>query len=139
MRIHLAAFTLAFLAAGLSAAPAADYSGPVRHHRHYSAFGRASVGECVRTRVETIGTVPGSSASPVIRYRDGVIQDFDGGMLGQTETRPGDPIQLCLVSFTRDCGTVFENELPGRTYATGNLRTGAAWTSPDIRSSCAVR
>ena len=61
---------------------------------------------------------------------------YDADSLGHTESRPGDPIQLCLVSFTRDCG---EADLPGRTYATGNLRTGAAWTLPDVRSSCVVR
>ena len=97
---------------------------------------RAAVGECVRTQVETIGPLPGGA--PVIRYRDGVIQDYDSGMLGQIDTRPGDPIKLCLVSFTRDCGSIFADEQPGRTYATGNLRTGAAWTSPDLRSSCAA-
>jgi hypothetical protein len=116
---------------------AADYSGPVhRVHRYHGP--RANVGDCVRTRVEAIGPLPGGS-TPVIRYTDGVLQDYDGGMLGQTETRPGDPIKLCLVAFTRDCGVVFADDRPGRTYATGNLRTGAAWTSPDIRSSCTAR
>ncbi|MBE7220557.1 MAG: hypothetical protein INR64_18975 [Caulobacteraceae bacterium] len=88
----------------------------------------------MRTRVEQIGPVAGGA--PVIRYADGVIQAYDGGMEGQATTRPGDPIKLCLVSFTRDCGSFFPDDQPGRTYATGNLRTGAAWTSPDVRSSC---
>ena len=113
---------------------AADYSGPYRHHRSYNP--RGVIGECVRTRVGEIGAVPAAPGVPAIRYVDGVVQAYDGGMLGHVKTRPGDPIQLCLVSFSRDCG---ENTLPGRTYATGNLRTGAAWTLPDIRSSCRVR
>ena len=122
---------------GAGASQAADYPG--YHHVIHRVHGpRAAVGDCVRTRVEAVGPLPGGS-SPVIRYADGVLQDYDGGMLGQAETHPGDPIKLCLVSFTRDCGLVFDDERPGRTYATGNLRTGAAWTSPDIRSSCAAR
>lgn len=116
-----------------SGALAADYTGPYRHHRSYNP--RAFIGECVRTRVAEIGSPPAATA-PVIHYVDGVVQDYDSGMLGHVETRPGDPIQLCLVSFSRDCG---EEDLPGRTYATGNLRTGAAWTLPDVRSSCTVR
>jgi hypothetical protein len=135
MRIGLVLGVVAGLAAwSVGAAEAADYAGPYRHHRFAH---RATIGDCVRTRVEAIGPLPGGV--PVIRYRDGVIQDYDSGMLGQIDTRPGDPVKLCLVAFTRDCGTVFADEQPGRTYATGNLRTGAAWTSPDIRSSCAAR
>ena len=135
MHVRLAlGMVAAFMALGVGEGRAADYAGPSRYD---SRGERAAIGECVRTRVEAIGPLPGGA--PIIRYRDGVIQDYDGGMLGQIETRPGDPIQLCLVSFTRDCGAVFEDEQPGRTYATGNLRTGAAWTSPDIRSSCAAR
>jgi hypothetical protein len=132
-------FALAMAATALGAGPgrAADYAGPAYGRYHHHGL-RATVGECVRTRVESIGPLPGGS-SPVIRYTDGVLQDYDGGMLGQAETRPGDPIKLCLVAFTRDCGEVFSDERPGRTYATGNLRTGAAWTSPDVRSSCATR
>ena len=91
----------------------------------------------MRTRVADIAAEPGSTSPAAIRYRDGVIQAFDSDMLGHVETRPGDPIKLCLVSFTRDCGD--DDPLPGRTYATGNLRTGAAWTLPDVRSSCRVR
>ncbi len=130
----LAAGALLLSSLALTGVQAADYAGPAHHYRYHGRR-HASIGDCVRTRVDVIGTAPGSS-EPVIRYRDGVIQAFDSGMLGQTETKPGDPIQLCLVSFVRDCG---EDDLPGRTYAVGNLRTGAAWTSPDVRSSCAVR
>lgn len=137
MRKRLAAGLMAATALVGGPAWAADYPG-YAHRAHRFHGPRAAVGDCVRTRVEAIGPLPGGS-SPVIRYRDGVLQSFDGGMLGQAETRPGDPIQLCLVAFTRDCGVVFADEQPGRTYATGNLRTGAAWTSPDIRSSCATR
>lgn len=134
MRIRMVLGMVAGLvASGVGAARAADYDG--RYHRHRFAH-RAAVGDCVRTRVETIGPLPGGA--PVIRYADGVLQDYDGDMLGQIETRPGDPMRLCLVAFTRDCGTVFADEQPGRTYAAGNLRTGAAWTAPDIRSSCAA-
>jgi hypothetical protein len=140
MRAHrVAGFALAVLTAqmlGTGLGRAADYDGPRHHYRQ--ASGRAWIGECVHTRVASIGAVPGGASAPVIRFSDGVIQDYDSGMLGHIETRPGDPIQLCLVSFTRDCGTIIADEQPGRTYATGNLRTGAAWTLPDLRSSCAA-
>lgn len=138
MRLHViaAGVSLALSCFLSSLTQAADHPGSWRHHVGAAHGFRGSVGECVRTRVDTIGQAAAGGSSPVIHYRDGVIQEYDGGMLGQTETRPGDPIQLCLVSFTRDCG---ENDLPGRTYAVGNLRTGAAWTSPDVRSSCAAR
>jgi hypothetical protein len=134
----VAGLTLSILSAGFGSAEAADYAGRLNYHAGHRHHLRASVGTCVRTRVESVGAIPGPSeaAMPVIRYRDGVIQAYDGDMLGHQETRPGDAIQLCLVSFTRDCD---EDELPGRTYATGNLRTGAAWTLPDVRSSCSVR
>ncbi len=124
---------LAVVACGASASLAADYDGPYRWHGYRHNF-RASIGTCVRTRVAEVGPSPAGAAA--IRYTDGVIQEYDSGMLGHSETRPGDPIQLCLISFSRDCG---EADLPGRTYATGNLRTGAAWTLPDIRSSCSAR
>jgi hypothetical protein len=118
-------------------AMAADYTGHRVWHRHWRHHGfGADVGTCVRTRVAGFGTTPGETAPAVIRYTDGVLQAYDSDMLGHQETRPGDPIQLCLVSFTRDCG---DADLPGRTYATGNLRTGAAWTLPDVRSSCRAR
>lgn len=129
-----AAVALQFL--GTVPSSAADYNGPYRD-RHYGGR-RASVGDCVQTRVETIGVPPGGS-TPVMRFSDGVVEEYDAGMLGQQETRPGDPIQLCLVAFTRDCGLVFADDQPGRTYATGNLRTGAAWTQPDLRSRCVAR
>ena len=54
-------------------------------------------------------------------------------MQGHLETRNGDPVKLCLVAFTRECD---DDDFPGRTYATGNLRTGAAWTLPDVRRDC---
>jgi hypothetical protein len=134
MRVSLWTAGLVIAAMGIQGALAADYDGPYRH-RHWRGHNfRAVIGTCVRTRVAAIGTGPAGPGA--IRYRDGVVQEYDGGMLGHVETRPGDPIQLCLVSFSRDCG---EDELPGRTYATGNLRTGAAWTLPDIRSSCSIR
>lgn len=126
-----------FAIGGAAGAQAADYDGPYRHHHYRHHTLRGYIGECVRTRVAAIGAPP-AAATPVIQYADGVVQSYDSGMLGHTETRPGDPIQLCLVSFTRDCG-LFEDARPGRTYATGNLRTGAAWTLPDARSSCAAR
>jgi hypothetical protein len=135
MRARLILGAMAVVMLGAGSGRAADY--PAHRYYRYGDF-RAAIGECVRTRVEAIGPLPGGS-SPVIRYRDGVLQDYDSGMLGQAGTRPGDPIKLCLVAFTRDCGVVFPDERAGRTYATGNLRTGAAWTSPDIRSSCAAR
>ena len=134
MRSTAWAAVLALLLCGAVGAQAADYAGPARV-RH-SAGPRAAIGQCLRTRVLDIVAQPGSPAPAAIRYRDGVIQAYDADLLGHTETRPGDPIQLCLVSFTRDCDDTF---LPGRTYATGNLRTGAAWTLPDIRSSCQGR
>ena len=128
----MATVGVAMMATG---ALAADYAGP-RHHGYRHGGLRGVIGTCVRTRIAAIGPATPADASPLIRYRDGVIQAYDADSLGHTESRPGDPIQLCLVSFTRDCG---EADLPGRTYATGNLRTGAAWTLPDVRSSCVVR
>ena len=118
-----------------SGALAADYVGSRHGYRHHGMV-RGAIGACVRTRVEAVGAIPGAAPDPLIRYTDGVIQAYDTDLLGHVETVPGDPIQLCLISFTRDCG---EEDLPGRTYATGNLRTGATWTLPDVRSSCAVR
>ena len=135
MRIRLVLRIVAGLTiSGIVGAQAADYDGAYRRHR---VGHRAAIGECVRTRVDAIGPLPGGA--PAIRYHDGVVQAYDGDMTGQAETRQGDPVQLCLVAFTRECGTVLPDDQPGRTYATGNLRTGAAWTAPDIRSSCVAR
>ena len=124
MRATVWMMVMAGAACAASGALAADYAGP-RHHLHRHGWVRGAIGACVRTRVAEIGVPGGSGTTPLIRYADGVIQAYDDGMLGHTESKPGDPIQLCLVRFTRDCGA---EDLPGRTYATGNLRTGAAWT-----------
>lgn len=132
MRSTLCVAGLLLMALG-SGARAADYAGPYRHHHRYGA-GPAAIGTCVRTRVATIAAP--AQAVPALQFTDGVVQGFDGDLLGHVETRAGDPIQLCLVSFTRDCG---DDDVAGRTYATANLRTGAAWTLPDLRASCPVR
>ena len=129
MRKALAAMAGLLVACGSSWALAADYAGsPARHGRGHRL--PTEIGACVRTRVAQVGAV---QSGPLIAFEDGVVEAFDIGIAGHETTQPGDPAQLCLVSYTRDCR---ENEQAGRTYATGNLRTGAAWTLPDIRSSC---
>lgn len=99
-----------------------------RHGRHRGHL-PVPVGTCLRTRV--VEARLGPDASALLRYSNGIVQISDAQ--GVTETRPGDPIKLCLVARTQECG---DDAAPGRTFAAGNLRTGAAWTSADARMGC---
>lgn len=99
-----------------------------RHGRHMG-HSRVPVGTCLRTRVVEAG--PGPDGTALFRYANGIVQVSDAQ--GAADTRPRDPIKLCLVARTQDCG---DDAAPGRTFAAGNLRTGAAWTSADARMGC---
>jgi len=48
-------------------------------------------------------------------------------------SRPGDHVRLCLVSFLADCP---QGDDRGKTYAAENLRTHGRWRKPDASHMC---
>ena len=127
VRIVRAAGLFAALAA--FAAPAAA-AGVPKH-----------VGQCVRTAVKGVSTrlVGGSNDEPVagsgsaISFANGGYQVSYDQLPAVDSSRPGDPVEMCLVSIPSDCPP---GDARGREYRTTNLRTHKSWRLPDFEHSC---
>jgi hypothetical protein len=93
------------------------------------------VGQCAQTIVKTVGTrldgTPGSGSA--IEYADGGSQVSYDQVPGIDDSRPGDPIKLCLVSAPQGCPAGDDR---GKVYAGTNLRTGETWSEADSEHSC---
>jgi hypothetical protein len=119
-------------------------------HRHqlplaavllFAASGAASaeplptrVGDCASTTIKEVGTrldMPGSGSA--LRFENG------GGQVGYDtipaidQSRPGDPVRVCLVSVPRNCP---KGDDRGRVYRTTNLRTHQNWELADSAHMC---
>jgi hypothetical protein len=99
------------------------------------------VGQCVRTTVKSVETrlAGGSNNQPVagsgsaISFANGGYQVSYDQLPAVDSSRPGDPVEMCLVSIPRDCPP---GDARGREYRTTNLRTHKAWRLPDSEHSC---
>ena len=99
------------------------------------------VGQCVTTTVRKVETrlTDGAANRPVlgsgsaIEFEDGGYQVSYDQERAVDRSRPGDPVQLCLVAVPENCPPGDER---GRMYRATNLRTHGAWTLPDSEHSC---
>ncbi|MGA2795469.1 MAG: hypothetical protein ABSE69_18495 [Roseiarcus sp.] len=99
------------------------------------------VGQCVKTTVKSVETrlVDGSTNQPVagsgsaISFVNGGYQVSYDQLPAVDSSRPGDPVEMCLVSIPRDCPPGDDR---GREYRTTNLRTQKSWRLPDSEHSC---
>jgi hypothetical protein len=98
------------------------------------------VGQCVTTRVERVETrlldgsnqpVPGSG-SAIVFVNGGYQVSYDQ-IPAVDASRPGDTVNICLVSIPQGCPP---GDHRGREYKTTNLRTKGSWTLPDAEHSC---
>jgi hypothetical protein len=95
----------------------------------------ASVGECVQTTVQQVGTrlegTPGSGSA--ISYANGGSQVSYDQVPGIDSSQAGDAIKLCLVSLPQNCPPGDDR---GKVYSATNLRTGQTWSEADSEHSC---
>jgi hypothetical protein len=98
------------------------------------------VGQCVTTRIKTIGSrleeaggqaIPDSGSS--VAYANGVYQVDYSVIPGVVRSHVGDPVRLCVASLPRRCP---KNDHRGIIYSAQNLRTGARWSAPDSEHAC---
>jgi hypothetical protein len=101
----------------------------------------ARVGQCTQTTIAKIGTrledgstgrpVPGSGSA--VNFANGGYQVSYDMIPAISQSRPGDPVEMCLVSIPRDCPP---GDNRGREYKTTNLRTRQSWRLPDSQHGC---
>lgn len=105
------------------------------------------LGDCIITKIDWVGTrveAPApESLSPAYggRFDPGSQLTFNNGarqvgyetVSAIKESRKGDPIRVCLISFPRHCP---KGDNRGRVYRTTNLRTRKSWTLPDSQHRC---
>ena len=93
------------------------------------------VGQCVETRVKEVSTrlenTPGSGSA--IDFENGGYQVSYEQIPAVDNSRPGDPVTMCLVSIPRGCPP---GDKRGREYRTTNKRTGQSWKLPDAEHMC---
>jgi uncharacterized protein len=93
-------------------------------------------GACSSTRVEAFGPrLDGADydTGTGIAFANGggqVSYDREEGIIA---SRPGDPVEMCLLSLPKDCPPGDDR---GKWYLTRNLRTGAVWALPDAAHVC---
>ncbi len=92
-------------------------------------------GTCVATTIKEIGSrlegVPDSGSALI--YADGIPGVSYDTVDGVVHSKPGDKVELCLVSLPENCP---KGDDRGKVYATVNLRTQAYWELPDAEHSC---
>ncbi len=93
------------------------------------------VGACVKTTVAETGPrlegAPESGSS--IRYANGLFQVDYSVVPGITNSKPGDEVNVCLVSIPTDCPP---GDTRGRIYDATNQRTRETWRAPDSQHMC---
>jgi hypothetical protein len=99
-----------------------------------------SVGQCFQTRVRNVGTrlvegdgraVPGSGSE--IELEDGHVNTDYDQLPGIDRSRPGDPVELCVIFVPRHCP---RGDTRGIRYHGHNLRTGLSWRAMDAEHMC---
>lgn len=93
------------------------------------------VGDCVRTSIEEIASrLEGAPESgDAVLYANGIYGVSYDVVVGLRLSRPGDPVELCLVSLPEDCPPGDER---GKIYSATNLDNGESWELPDSQHMC---
>ena len=99
------------------------------------------IGQCTNTIIKDVTSrledstthqpVPGSGSA--VDFANGGYQVSYETVAAITQSRPGDPVRMCLVSIPRGCPP---DDNRGRMYKTTNLRTHVVWTLPDAEHRC---
>lgn len=93
------------------------------------------VGKCVETRISLTGprlkNAPGSGVTVV--YQNGLRQVSYDLLAGVVNSKPGDPVRLCVVELPKNCPA---DDTRGIIYRAHNLRTEQDWTASDSQHSC---
>jgi hypothetical protein len=99
------------------------------------------VGACMETTIKSVETrlMDGSTGKPIpgsgsaVSFTNGGYQVSYDTVPAIEQSRPGDPVRMCLVSIPRGCP---KGDTRGRVYSTTNLRTHKSWRLPDSEHSC---
>lgn len=99
------------------------------------------VGQCTNTTIKDVTTrlqegatykpIPGSGSA--VDFANGGYQVSYDTIAAIDQSRPGDPVTMCLVSVPKGCPP---GDKRGITYKTTNLRTHGTWTLPDSEHMC---
>ena len=98
------------------------------------------VGDCAKTKVSRIETrladgdgKPVADSGSAIDFVNGGYQVSYDQVSAIDSSRPGDPVEICLVSVPKGCP---KGDHRGKVYKTTNLRSHDQWTLPDAEHSC---
>ena len=94
-----------------------------------------AIGQCALMEVKEVGArlqgQPGSGSA--LSYQDGTAQVSYDQVPGMDAAKPGDLVNLCLVSLPQNCPPGDDR---GKVYRATDQRTGLSWTAPDSEHSC---
>jgi hypothetical protein len=92
------------------------------------------VGACTETSIKEVTTRLGTPDSgTVVQYANGLIQISYETIAPATRSKPGDKVNVCLVSVPENCPPGDDR---GKIYKATNLRTNESWEAPDSQDSC---
>ena len=92
------------------------------------------IGACTETKIKEVTTRLGTPDSgTVVQYANGLIQISYETIAPATRSKPGDKVNVCLVSVPENCPPGDDR---GKIYKATNLRTNESWEAPDSQHSC---
>jgi hypothetical protein len=99
------------------------------------------LGQCVSTTLKSVETrlVDGPTGKPIpgsgsaVHFDNGGYQVSYDTVAAIEQSRPGDPVRMCLVEVPPGCP---KGDNRGWTYQTTNLRTHQSWTLPNAEHLC---
>ncbi len=102
------------------------------------------IGQCFKTRVKWVSGRIGynyrhwdvAGLSDGIGYDDGHTNWDYGPIKAMQLTRKGDPVELCVYSFPKDCPIEFPDDTRGIVYRVTNFRNHKHWISSDSLHQC---
>jgi uncharacterized protein len=102
----------------------------------------ARIGQCAATQIDNVTTRLDVGHKPTdedfdsgtaVNFRNHGYQVSYGREPALLNSKPGDPVLMCLVAIPRDCPP---GDNRGRIYTATNRRTNETWTLPDSEHSC---
>jgi hypothetical protein len=132
-------FACAFVEARFDGEAPGMYPGDMRADCAANPLPKAgmpsTVGQCSDSTITKVDHrlvgVPGSGSE--VEFQNGGFQVGFDELPEVTESRPGDPVTICLVELPTDCPPGDDR---GKIYKTTNERTGKSWTMADSSHMC---